>query len=150
MFQLIVAVISIVLVAALAIASIFYGGEAFVKSSEKAVVTTLINQAQQISGASALYKADNGVTATIAGLADGGTYLAVAPAGTKVTDGDWTIVNDNAYIAFDSEADLDSLCAEVLKQSENGEAGVCSDATGAAIDTATNGTGSVTGFAFAL
>lgn len=156
MFQLIVAVISIVLVAALAIASIFYGGEAFVKSSEKAVVTTLVNQAQQISGASALYRADNGVAATIEGLAVGGEYLAAAPAGTKVTDGDWSIVNDHAYIAFDAEADVLSVCDEVLSQSPNGEAGFCSDATAASIDTDTDDDGTaddvtgVTGFAFAL
>lgn len=58
MFQLIVAVIAIALVIALTLASIFYGGEAFTRSSLKANVAALVNQAQQISGAHTLYKTD--------------------------------------------------------------------------------------------
>ena len=58
MFQLIVAVIAIALVIALTLASIFYGGEAFTRSSLKANVAAMVNQAQQISGAHTLYKTD--------------------------------------------------------------------------------------------
>ena len=129
MFQLIVAVISIALVAALAIASIFYGGDAFTKSSEKAVVTTLINQGQQIAGAAALYKTDNGVNAPT-GEVDAahvlvtGDYLSAAPAGTKVTDGNWSIDADSATINFDTTADAASVCAEVVRQG----AGECDSA----------------------
>lgn len=157
MFQLIVAVISIALIAALAIASIFYGGDAFTKSSEKANVTTLVNQAQQISGAAALYKTENGVSVA-AGIVDNVNplvdegFLAQAPQGNKVAPGNWTIVVDTAatpnvtyaYIAFDSAVDdagKDSICTEVAKQG----AGHCADATGAAA----SGT-DVTGFALKL
>lgn len=60
MFQLIVAVISIALVAALAIASIFYGGKAWHDYQFRIKVATLINQAHQIEGAIRLYEADTG------------------------------------------------------------------------------------------
>ena len=157
MFQLIVAVISIALIAALAIASIFYGGDAFTKSSEKANVTTLVNQAQQIAGAAALYKTENGV-AIAAGVVNESSplvpeFLAQAPQGNKVAPNNWEIVVDTAatpnvtyvYIPFDTsvdEAGKTSLCAEVAKQG----AGHCATATGAeATDAA-----STTGFALKL
>lgn len=124
MFQLIVAVISIALVAALAIASIFYGGEAFTKSSEKANVTALVNQAQQISGAYQLYKTDTGgAPANIGALSP--DYLASLPTPPKVSTGTWAfgtlgtapavpvaeiVLNDTGDIA-DS-----SVCAEVARQ----------------------------------
>ena len=104
MFQLIVAVISIALVAALAIASIFYGGDAFTKSSERANVTALINQAQQIAGANALYKTDTGNdapnVATLATETNGIQYLAQVPNGSKITTGDWAFDGDDIVIAF--------------------------------------------------
>jgi type II secretory pathway pseudopilin PulG len=95
MFQLIVAVISIALVAALALASIFYGGEAFTRSQLKAQVTTMINQAQQISGAQTLYKTDKGgsVAATVVALKDA-AYLAEVPtAPSKITTSSWGLDN---------------------------------------------------------
>lgn len=114
MFQLIVAVISIALIAALAIASIFYGGDAFTKSSEKANVTTLVNQAQQISGAAALYKTDNGVPVNPASaIADliSGHYLANEPKAPKIADGTaWAIENGNVVVPFVNGADLLALC----------------------------------------
>jgi type II secretory pathway pseudopilin PulG len=95
MFQLIVAVISIALVAALALASIFYGGEAFTRSQLKAQVTTMINQAQQISGAQTLYKTDKGgsVANTVAEL-KAANYLAEEPtAPSKITTSAWQLDN---------------------------------------------------------
>jgi len=93
MFQLIVAVISIALVAALAIASLYYGGQAFQQSSLKANVTTLVNAGQQIAGADALYKIAN----SGAGVADGEIddlipeYLAAAPGVSAAGTGAWEI-----------------------------------------------------------
>lgn len=127
MFQLIVAVISIALVAALAIASIFYGGDAFTKSSEKANVTALINQAQQISGAYQLYKTDNGAAPTAIGDLTAGTvpYLASIPTAPKValsTDS-WDLGTNGSTPVAEIDlkglaADLatDSVCVEVAKQ----------------------------------
>lgn len=122
MFQLIVAVISIALVAALAIASIFYGGDAFTKSSTKAQVTTLINQGQQIAGAAALYKTDNGASpATVATLVP--NYLAAAPTGTKNTDNavGWELhigatSAEASYTSIGIATGGAELCAEVVNQ----------------------------------
>ena len=51
MFNLIISIISIALVAALALASIYYGGEAFNKGTTDADASTIINQGQQIQAA---------------------------------------------------------------------------------------------------
>ncbi len=59
MFSLIITIISIALVAALAIASIYYGGDAFSQGSAKAAASTVVSQAQQVSAANTLYKNDN-------------------------------------------------------------------------------------------
>lgn len=58
MFSLIITIISIALVAALALATIYYGGSAFNKGSAAAVASQLINEGQQINGAVALARAD--------------------------------------------------------------------------------------------
>ncbi len=59
MFSLIITVIAIVLVAVLALASIYYGGQAWNQGSDKAAVARYINEAQQISAAVDLFRADN-------------------------------------------------------------------------------------------
>lgn len=157
MFQLIVAVISIALIAALAIASIFYGGDAFTKSSEKANVTTLINQAQQIAGAAALYKTDKGVNvytdlATPYDVDSGSTlvgeYLANAPTASKIATGPWQIVNGKVVVELVSGADKTALCVGdgtskgVIIQ----QGGLCLDgAGGASVETT-----AATHFAFPL
>lgn len=81
MFSLIVSIISIALVAVLAAASIYYGGDAFTKGSAKALASTVVTQAQQISSANTLYKNDNGgvSAANVAALVTG-NYLASEPA----------------------------------------------------------------------
>jgi len=127
--QLIVAVISIALVAALAIASIFYGGDAFTKSSTKAQVTTLINQGQQIAGAAALFKTDNGYAPTDieADLVNGDIqYLANLPTGTKSTSGNWEISGDATRIAVVPTAAAD-LCG-----ADSGGDEYCTDGNGGA------------------
>lgn len=82
MFSLIITIISIALVAALAVATIFYGGSAFNKGSAKAAASTLVSQAQQIAGAEVLYQNDNGALDTSTGLTGltAGGYLTNVPA----------------------------------------------------------------------
>lgn len=63
MFNLIVTIISIALVAVLAIASIYYGGSAFNKGADEATVARIINEGSQIKGAAQLYSLDNGGSA---------------------------------------------------------------------------------------
>ncbi|MBY3433141.1 hypothetical protein HFN89_02960 [Rhizobium laguerreae] len=88
MFQLIVAVIAIALVIALTLASIFYGGEAFTRSSLKANVAAMVNQAQQISGAHTLYKTDYAKDApSLQALADT-KYLSEIPTAPKIAQTD--------------------------------------------------------------
>ena len=85
MFSLIVTIISIALVAALALATLYYGGSAFNKGAAGAVAARLINEGQQVNGAVALYQADVGAGSTavvvtdLAGLAAAG-YLSSVPA----------------------------------------------------------------------
>lgn len=60
MFSLIITIISIALVAALALATIFYGGQIFQNSKEKTATMQTLQQGTQITGALELYKADHG------------------------------------------------------------------------------------------
>lgn len=129
MFQLIVAVISIALVAILAIASIYYGGSAFLQSSTKAAVTSLVNGGQQIAGAQALYKTDHaGAATTFANLltdANGNHYLTQAPALPSVATGTWDLAStagDLAKVSISTTSNILDVCNYAEEQ-----------ATGAAI-----------------
>lgn len=129
MFQLIVAVISIALVAALAIASIFYGGDAFVRSSDKANVTALVNQGQQIAGGIALYRTDTGLDTTTVQTLVTADYLTAEPTPSKIADGAWEIddVNGVAAVTLKAGNDVDSkICHEVYRQA----GGIDADADG--------------------
>lgn len=84
MFSLIITIISIALVAALAVASVYYGGNVFQQSTAKAQASTLVAQAQQIAAANTLYandhagvRADDSVDAVAVLVSEG--YLAAAP-----------------------------------------------------------------------
>lgn len=83
MFSLIITIISIALVAALAVATIYYGGSAFSSGSAKAVAATIVSNAQQVTGANVLYANDNsGAYATATATSNGSlvpAYLASFP-----------------------------------------------------------------------
>jgi len=82
MFSLIITIISIALVAALAVATIYYGGSAFTQGSSKALASTLVSQAQQVAAAEVLYANDHaGAFDTSAGLTNltAGGYLTAVP-----------------------------------------------------------------------
>lgn len=126
MFQLIVAVIAIALVIALTLASIFYGGEAFTRSSLKANVAALVNQAQQISGAHTLYKTDKAKKAdAIIDLKNGG-YLAEIPNAPKIveTDAEWALNSAGTYVEIALPA---AGLTEVKEAVENNGAGSIDD-----------------------
>lgn len=59
MFSLVITVISIALVAVLALATLFYGGAAFNKGAADVHAATIEIQGQQLLGASELYRADH-------------------------------------------------------------------------------------------
>ena len=83
MFSLIITIISIALVAALALATLYYGGSAFNKGADGATAAKLINEGQQINGAVTIYKADlaagGAAVTTVAALVTA-TYLSQVPA----------------------------------------------------------------------
>ncbi len=110
MFSLIITIISIALVAALALATLYYGGTAFNRGAAGAAAARLINEGQQINGAVALYRADfaSGATTTVA------TSLATLPAGylASVPTG-WTSANVNAGTMAHADT-TSAVCVEVL------------------------------------
>lgn len=122
MFSLIITIISIALVAALALATIYYGGTAFNKGSAAAVASQLINEGQQINGAVALFRADaaqglsfTATPTTVSGLADATAmgqpaYLAQVP--TSFDGG--TLLTSN--VALTSATVSDDVCAEVNRK----------------------------------
>ena len=141
MFNLIVAVVSIALIAAMALASIFYGGDGFSKSTARVEAATLIGQAQQIAGAAALFRiessgnnpastqpdCDSGSAEACAvnRLAAGGYLQAIPKAqpGVYYQDGSftasWAVADDGStafLILTDTEGVADSICAEVEAQ----------------------------------
>jgi len=87
MFNLIVAVISIALIAAMAAASIYYGGDGFGKSSARAQAATLISQAQQISGAASLFRVENAGSSVASTNPDCGSGVFAACAINRLSDG---------------------------------------------------------------
>lgn len=122
MFNLIVAVISIALIAAMAAASIFYGGAAFSSGTAQAQATTLINNGQQIGGAQQLHMIDNsGNRASVVATLQSGLYLQAVPTPPSVAGGfaaPWEIADAGkiAVITFSTRAVADSICDEVLAQ----------------------------------
>lgn len=68
MFSLIITIISIALVTALALATIYYGGSAFRQGGDAAAAAKLINEGQQLSGAAAIVEANAGTVDTQANL----------------------------------------------------------------------------------
>lgn len=123
MFSLIITIISIALVTALALATIYYGGNAFRQGGDAADAARFINEGQQLSGAASVYNAAE--QADLALIADLTTkeYVASVPTG-------WTL--DATNTLFELDAIDGDVCAKV-----NEKAGV-SPATGAASSTITN------------
>jgi len=121
MFNLIVAVISIALIAAMAAASIFYGGEAFSQSTAQAQASTLVNNGQQISGAQQLHMIDNsGNRANAVATLISGNYLQAIPtppSSAVDTDDAWELADSGklAYINL-IDANAPVICASVGEQ----------------------------------
>ena len=104
MFSIIIAVVSIALVAVLAAAVIYYGGDAFNSGNSRAKAAEIINQAEMIKGAFTAYKVSEGdisINETVCDAANGvydgcleplitAKYLTDIPQGAKgwYIDGD--------------------------------------------------------------
>ena len=109
MFSLIITNISIALVAALAVATIYYGGSAFSSGSAKANAATIIAAAQQVTGANTLYANDNSgaYATTLAALTP--TYLSSVPQPPVGAASTYAVSNANLFTA-------DVLTAQVCLQ----------------------------------
>ncbi len=85
MFSLIISIIAIALVAALALASIYYGGEAFNKGTADADASTIINQGQQVQAAVTMQQVAKDTDVTVMQDLVDHDYLQEIPAfeGTK-------------------------------------------------------------------
>ena len=77
MFSLIISIISIALVAALAAATVYFGGAAFNKGTAGADASAFINAGQQVAGAFTLAATDGVTAATVNSLTP--NYLAQVP-----------------------------------------------------------------------
>lgn len=123
MFSLIITIISIALVAALALASIYYGGSAFTSGSAKSAASSVVNQAQQISAAWVMYANDNGGSdpADLTELATK-KYLQVVPKPTKASVSDsaaaWAI--SGTELRLDLGANKDTVCAAIVDSIDAG------------------------------
>lgn len=122
MFSLIITIISIALVAGLAIATLYYGGSAFTEGNTRASASAVINQAQQIAGAATLYSVQKAEHATdIAQLEpDYLSSLPVPPA--TVSSGSWALDVDSVTNARVVTIDLTSadVCDKINDQAGAG------------------------------
>lgn len=132
MFSLIITIISIALVAVLALATLYYGGDAFNKGSAAAKAAQLINEGQQIAGALQLAEQDQ-VAADAADMTAidtsaelvTGKYLQAVPAGYS-TSLPLITAFDFAQGArkFDSNTVSLKVCQEVNKKAGLAATGV--------------------------
>lgn len=79
MFSLIITIISIALVAALALATLYYGGAAFTRGHADAQAAKVRNQSQQLLGANELFKVNHGRYALNVAELVSADYLKSAP-----------------------------------------------------------------------
>lgn len=93
MFNLIITVISIALVAVLAIATIYYGGSVWSRQGDEAAAVRVLNEAAQVKGAVELYRNDHAGSAPADLDALVPTYLKSIPTNTTST---WTVVGEHA------------------------------------------------------
>ena len=106
MFSLIITIISIALVALLALATIYYGGSALSNGSAAATAARFITEGQQINGAKAVAVANNETPATIQDLVDD-NYLSQLPAGWTVASGYITrTVSDDICTEYNDKLDV--------------------------------------------
>lgn len=106
MFSLIITIVSIALVAALAVATIYYGGDAFNRNGQKAAVAKVMTTGSQISGAVEAYKAQKGTAPASIDELVTANFLSAVPAGS------WTFANN--YIVASSVNE--EQCAEANRQ----------------------------------
>ena len=128
MVNLIITLISIALIAAVAVAALYNGGDAFRQGSAKSSAAQLVNAGQQISAANVLYANDNGgsYATTVGDLTSGGAYLSSIP---RVPEGftltDTTPINGNT-IAIEADSEAVEICEATNVQAGEGSTSLSS------------------------
>jgi hypothetical protein len=110
MFSLIISIIAIALVAALALASIYYGGDAFQEGTVKAEASTIVNQGQQVQGAVTMAEVNGDVVGTDITVLTTKNYLKEVP---KFGANSWTVTATEAVLVLGTDAGATELCAAV-------------------------------------
>jgi type II secretory pathway pseudopilin PulG len=121
MVNLIITLISIALIAIVAVAALYNGGDAFRQGSANASAAQLVNAGQQISAANILYANDNGGTyaTAVADLTANGEYLSSiprVPEGFEVSNDLTNGGNDSNLIQVTSSDPAVEVCESVNKQ----------------------------------
>lgn len=81
MFSLVISIVSIALVAVLALATLYYGGKGFTQGTAKANASRLLNEGQQLMGAAELYRHEHGRYPDNIEQLISGNYLKTRPPG---------------------------------------------------------------------
>lgn len=84
MFSLIIALVSIVLVAAIAAATMYYGGSSYAQAQGRADAAKVVNAGAQIAGAVAAYTANTASAPADLNTLVTSNYLSTLPAGSWV------------------------------------------------------------------
>ena len=116
MVNLIITLISIALIAAVAVAALYNGGDAFRQGSAKSSAAQLVNAGQQISAANILYANEHAGTyaSSLNQLTTDGEYLSSVP---RTPEG-FTInpaISSNV-ISIQNASGSDEICKAVNKQ----------------------------------
>lgn len=131
MFSLIITIISIALVAVLALASIYYGGAAVGQGSDSARASQLINEGQQLQGLAAMSTAQGNTVTAVDDLVDTG-HLSQAILPWEV-DGA-AFVRPAAAVAADESTLTGAACTLVNERSGAAPAGPYADVAAALAD----------------
>jgi hypothetical protein len=121
MFSLLITIVSVALVAALAIATIFYGGEAYRNGKTRAVATSAITQGQQLLAAAELFRVHKGRWPLNSQELIDANYLKSVPepvpniAGTAAR-AEWTQVQEGAPAYWVLRNVSESVCREINQQ----------------------------------
>lgn len=124
MFSLIIVIISIALVALLALAALYYGGTSFNKSTHTADTAKLLAQGQQLSSAMQLYFTDKGAYPT-GTASDIENTLVSSGYLTQWPSSDWT-VTDN-YVTLTATALDSNACLSMNQKLGVNTVPLCSD-----------------------
>lgn len=93
MFNLITVIFSIILVLVMAIAGVYYAGDAFSQKTTETEYTAIVNSANQIKAAMEIYRSKKGMYPTAASTTDLLTLLRTEGYLNTIPGGDWDIAN---------------------------------------------------------